>query len=66
MAQACYGIWFYLLKTALPLDIIPLYPIPKPMSWLEPRFFLSILATLTMTVGLFLLRCVRRDSWGPG
>ena len=29
IAQACYGIWFYVLKTALPLDIIPVYPIPK-------------------------------------
>jgi protein O-mannosyl-transferase len=56
VAQACYGTWFYILKTALPLDIIPLYPFPKEMSWLEPRFFLSILATLAMTVGLFLLR----------
>jgi len=56
IAQACYGIWFYILKTALPLDLIPLYPFPSAMNWLAPSFLLPILETLAMSVGLFLLR----------
>ena len=29
IAQACYGIWFYLVKTVLPLDITAYYPVPE-------------------------------------
>src|SRR5207237_1016705 len=56
LAQACYGIWFYLLKTALPLDLIVVYPSPREMDWLAPLFLGSILGTLVMSAGLFLLR----------
>ena len=56
IAQACYGIWFYILKTVLPLDLIALYPLPRELNWLALPFSLSILATLAMTAGLFLLR----------
>ena len=56
IAQACYGIWFYILKTVLPLDLIALYPLPRELNWLAPPFMLSILATLAITAGLFLLR----------
>ena len=44
IAQACYGIWFYILKTVLPLDLIALYPLPKeielartPVQFEHPR-----------------------------
>ncbi len=56
IAQACYAIWFYIQKTVLPLDLNALYPLPKKLSWVALPFNLSILATLAMTVGLFLLR----------
>ena len=56
LAQACFGIWFYLLKTALPLDLIVVYPMPREIGWLVPRFMLSIVGTLAMSLGLFLLR----------
>ena len=56
MAQVCYGIWFYIYKTVLPLDLVAVYPSPKPMDWLAPPFLLSIIGTLTMSVGSFLLR----------
>ena len=56
IAQACYAIWFYILKTVLPLDLIALYPLPRELNWLALPFSLSILATLAMTAGLFLLR----------
>ena len=56
IAQACYAIWFYILKTVLPLDLIALYPLPRELNWLAPPFSLSILATLAISAGLFLLR----------
>jgi tetratricopeptide (TPR) repeat protein len=56
LAKACYGIWFYPLKTALPLDLIPLYPSPREMNWRAPPFLWSILGTVAMSVGVFLLR----------
>ena len=56
IAQACYAIWFYIVKTVLPLDLIALYPLPRELNWLALPYSLSILATLAMTAGLFLLR----------
>jgi protein O-mannosyl-transferase len=56
IAQACYGIWFYILKTVLPLDLIALNPLPREISLLAPPFLFSILGTLAMSAGLFLVR----------
>jgi len=56
VAQACYGIWFYIVKTVLPLGITVWYPLPGRIDWFAPPFLLSILGTLAMSVGLFLLR----------
>ena len=54
--QACYGIWFYLVKTVLPRDITALYPFPERIDWFAPRFLASILGTVAMTVVLWRLR----------
>ena len=40
----------------LPLDLIAFYPLPRELNWLALPFSLSILATLAITAGLFLLR----------
>ena len=56
IARACYGTWFYLVKTLLPLDLVAMYPLPREMDWLASPFLLSILGTLGVSVGLFLLR----------
>jgi len=56
IAQACYGIWFYIQKTVLPLDLSAYYPSPRQIRWLAPPFLLSILGTLGMSAGLFMLR----------
>jgi Tfp pilus assembly protein PilF len=55
-AQACHGIWFYILKTVLPLDLIALNPLPRQIDWVAPPFNWSILGTLAMSVGSFLVR----------
>ena len=39
----------------LPQDITALYPLPGRIDWLAPPFLLSILGTLAISVGLFLL-----------
>ncbi len=56
LARACFGICFYLLKTALPLDLIAVYPAPVQTNWRVSLFLWSTLGTLAMSVGLILLR----------
>ncbi len=56
IARACYGTWFYLVKTAIPRDITALYPLPRRLDRFAPPFALSVLATLAVTVGLIMLR----------
>jgi protein O-mannosyl-transferase len=56
VAQACYGIWFYIFKTVLPVDIAAVYSSPREIDWLSPPFMLSIVGTLGMSAGFFLLR----------
>jgi protein O-mannosyl-transferase len=56
IARACYAIWFYVVKTLLPLNLVAVYPLPRKIDWLTPPFAVSILATLGMSVSLFLLR----------
>jgi tetratricopeptide (TPR) repeat protein len=56
LAQSCYGIWFYLIKTVLPTNITACYPVPERVDWLEAPFAASILGTLGMSTALFLLR----------
>ena len=55
VAQVCYGIWFYIFKTVLPLDLIAIYPSPTEIDWLAPPFILSIVGTLAMSVATLLL-----------
>jgi Flp pilus assembly protein TadD len=56
IAQACYASWFYLIKTVVPTNITAFYPLPERMGLLKPPFLLSLVATLALSVGLFLLR----------
>jgi protein O-mannosyl-transferase len=56
VAQACYGTWFYLVKTAIPTDIAALYPRPPRIDWHAPPFLAGIVATVAVTAYLILLR----------
>jgi Flp pilus assembly protein TadD len=56
IAQACYGIWFYVVKTVLPWNITAYYPMPEQVVLWDPPFLASLLATVGLSVGLFLLR----------
>jgi cytochrome c-type biogenesis protein CcmH/NrfG len=56
IAQACYGIWFYVIKTVIPTGITAFYPLPARIDWWSPPFLLSLLATAAVTAGLVLRR----------
>jgi Flp pilus assembly protein TadD len=56
LAQACYGAWFYLARTAWPAGISPYYPLPSRIAWSDPRFSLAGLAVAGLTVAFFLMR----------
>ena len=56
IAQACYGTWFYIGKTMAPLGLNIFYVLPTELNWLALPFNLSIIATLAISAGLFLLR----------
>lgn len=54
--KACYAMWFYIVKTALPVDLIALYPGPSESDGRAVVFILSVTGTLAVSAGLFLLR----------
>jgi Flp pilus assembly protein TadD len=56
VAQAVYGLVFYLWKTLWPAALAPLYPIPNqfdPLSW---PYLLSGFTVIALTILLFLVR----------
>jgi len=53
---AGYSSVFYLVKTAVPVHIIPCYPTPRPFSWTVPTYAMSALAVLGISTGLYALR----------
>ncbi len=52
LTQAAYGICFYPLKTLLPLNLSPLYLLENTFNPGEPRFILSILGAVGISIGL--------------
>ena len=56
IAQAFYGLVFYLWKTVLPIRLSPLYEVPyDPEPWV-PTFALSAVVAVAITVGAYLMR----------
>ena len=54
--QTSYGLSFYLWKTLLPLDLSPLYQIPKFIDPTAPAFLISSSLVLGLTIILIKLR----------
>jgi hypothetical protein len=50
------GIWFYLVKTFVPVNIVAFYPVPRRITWYEYPFIVCILATLGTSLVMFLVR----------
>ncbi len=62
LAQALFGIAFYLWKSVLPLSLSPLYELPVPFNpWSRP-FVLSGFAVLAISAGLYRFR----HAWPAG
>lgn len=61
MMQAAYGLAFYLWKTLLPLQLSPLYPLPRPLDPMQPVYVLSAVVVVAITVAAILAR--RRQPW---
>src|SRR5204862_4002347 len=60
-AQAAYGLCFYLLKTAWPARLAPLYKIDAELRPWQPLYLAALAAAASMT----LLLVLRRRRW-PG
>jgi tetratricopeptide (TPR) repeat protein len=56
VAMAAYSLAFYPWKTLAPLDLIPMYELPRQVSLLRPPFLTAILVVAVITVALVLAR----------
>lgn len=63
LAQGAYSLVFYVHKTVLPLDLVPLYPLEQELQWTEPRFLAAAAAVLMTTVILWRLRRRASQLW---
>jgi Flp pilus assembly protein TadD len=59
IAQACYAVCFYPIKTILPWSITAYYPIPERLGLAEWPFMPGFLVTLGVSLGLLLWRKTR-------
>jgi protein O-mannosyl-transferase len=56
IAQAVFGLAFYLWKTLVPLGLSPIYEMPENFNPLEWRFLVSGFLVVGITISLFVLR----------
>ncbi len=56
IAQACYGLVFYIYKSLIPLDLSPIYELRLPLKIFAMKYVLSAIALLGMTTAVVLLR----------
>jgi tetratricopeptide (TPR) repeat protein len=53
--QSAYGLCWYPLKTAVPTALAPIYELPATLSLSEPRFLVSVLGALAITLAVILV-----------
>lgn len=51
-----YSVWFYVSTTVMPLGLSPLYELPARVDPWHPRFVVSALGSIAVTVALVVLR----------
>jgi len=61
VAQAAYGLCFYLWKTVAPFKLSPLYSLARGLDPTQPQFVAAVLVVGVITTGLIGLR--RRYPW---
>jgi hypothetical protein len=52
LAQSAFGLVFYLWKTILPIDLVPLYMLDLPLDVFAPRYVVCELIVVVAAVGL--------------
>jgi len=56
ITQSFYGLVFYLWKTVVPVNLLPLYEIHFPLNTSELKFIVSFLLVIAGTIAVLLLR----------
>jgi Flp pilus assembly protein TadD len=56
LAITAHNVWFHVWKTFVPLDLSPVYELPRALSLLQRRYLLSAFATIGITVALWIVR----------
>jgi Flp pilus assembly protein TadD len=56
MMLALFGLAFYVYKTLVPMNLLPLYPIPRPFDPLTAKFLIAAGLTVGLTICFLLLR----------
>lgn len=56
LATAAYSLWFYLVRTILPLGLVPLYELPMPFVPWTPRFAGAAVGVVAVTALVWTLR----------
>lgn len=54
-AQALYGLAYYPVRSLLPIDLLPIYELPRQMSLAEPRWLVPALAVVAAAAGVLAL-----------
>jgi len=56
LAQALYGLVYYPARALLPIDLLPIYPLPRHLSLAEPGWLAPALAAVALVVTVVALR----------
>jgi len=56
LAQALYGLVYYPMRVLLPIDLLPIYELPRQMSLTDPAWLLPALAAVALIGGVIALR----------
>ena len=62
VVTSLYGLWFYIVKTAVPVGLSPMYEAPAHIPPLEARFLVSAVGM----VGVSLVAVLLRVKWPAG
>ena len=61
VAQAAYGLCFYVWKTVVPVGLVPLYLLEMPLDPTEPRYVAAMALVVATAVALVVVR--KRVPW---
>jgi tetratricopeptide (TPR) repeat protein len=56
LLQSCYGLVFYLQKTLIPANLVPMYELRPPLNALSARYLIPVVLVLAALAGLWRYR----------